>query len=101
MYGGSGMWPILAMRLHEQALQPPASGMPVSQQPRRKDTGVVDDEDVAGPEPRRQIGHRAERGRALLTVEDEQPRRAADRGRMLRHGVGGQVVIELVNAHGR
>jgi hypothetical protein len=94
-----GVPPILAVRLDQETFEAAATRMAPTQQSRREDPRVVDDEDVARAQPASEIRYDACRRLAGSSVEDEQAGRAALGGRMLGDAVGRQVVIEIVGAH--
>ena len=68
-------------------------------QPRRNDLGVVEDQQVAGPQQLRQIGDMAVRDHPLGR-QHEQPRAVARLGRAVGDQFARQCEIEIGEAHG-
>jgi predicted PurR-regulated permease PerM len=66
----------------------------MAEQPRRKHSGVVDDEQVARTQESGQLAHRGVLHAAGAAIEHEQPRRAARDG-VLRDQFIGQIELEL------
>ena len=67
---------------------------------RRNDLGVVEDQQIAGLEQRRQVADDPVLERRPW-LDDQQPRRIARLGRAQRDPVFRQLEIEKVDAHGR
>jgi hypothetical protein len=71
----------------------------VAEQARREDARVVDDEEVAGAEKRRQIADGRVMERWRLPTENEQPRRTAWCG-LLRDQIVRELEGEVGDVHG-
>jgi hypothetical protein len=92
--------PVLGIEsLEQHDLDASAARHTRPEQPRRKDLRVVDHEDVAGAQPRRQIGNMLMRDRAGSPIEHEQTRSAALGGWRLRDQGFRQLEIEIRNQH--
>jgi hypothetical protein len=73
----------------------------VAQKPRWKHSGVVDDDEVAGPQQLRQRGDSRVRDDAGFAAEVQQTRAAALGGRLLSDELRRKVEIEVADIHVR
>ena len=87
-------------RAHEEAFRRPATGQALTDEPRRKDARVVDHEQVAGPQQRRQVGELVMPHISARAVECEQPRGAPLYRGILGNQLVGQVEVEVGDVHG-
>ena len=83
----------------QQALDHAAAGIAVTDQACGDDARVVDDEQIARREERRQIGDVMVPPLTRRPVDDQQPRRAALGRRCLRDELGREVEREIREAH--
>src|SRR4051812_32035259 len=86
---------------HQQAFDRAAAGIAAAEQARGEDSGVVDDDQIAGAE---ELGQRADlrmRDRTGLAVEVQQARAAARRRRLLRDQFRRKVEVEVADIHAR
>jgi hypothetical protein len=91
--------PRLVTRAHEEALGSPAAWQPATDQTRRKDAGVVDDEQIAAAKEAADVGDVCVLDLARRTMQDQQAR-GSTRRRLLRDQFFGKLEIEVVYAHG-
>ena len=85
----------------QQALDGAAAGIAAAEQPRRHHARVVDYQHVAWPQQRVQVRNAMVRTHPRGAVEPEQARRVPHRRRFLCNQLGGQLVVEVRQAHGR
>jgi hypothetical protein len=88
-----------AGRAKEEAFDDAAAWDAVAEQARREDARVVDDEEIAGAEKRRQIADGRMMERWRLPIEDEQARRAPGCG-LLRDQIVRELEGEVGDVHG-
>ena len=85
-------------RPHEEQLEPAAARTPAVD-PRGNHPRVVQHEEIAGAEQLRKLADGAMPAGAREAIEHEQPGIAALRGRLLRHQLRRQHVVEVGQAH--
>jgi len=87
--------------LDQQTLDGAATGHATTEQARGEDSGVVDDDEVAGAQPIRQRGDPRVRDDAGFPVEMKQTGPAALRGRLLGDELRWKIEVEVADIHVR
>jgi hypothetical protein len=83
----------------QKAFDGAAPGQPPPEQPRGEHPGVVEDEEIARPEVFGELCERSVLDIAGFPVQDEQPRCASLRGRLLRNQLIWKIEIEVGGIH--
>jgi hypothetical protein len=86
-------------RAQQQALGSATSREAPADQPRWKDASVVDDDQIARLEERRQIGKRVMRDATRRPAQAQETRSTSFSRRLLRDEIGGEIEVELGDAH--
>ncbi len=90
---------VRAQPFQQEDLDPAAARLAAAEEPGRVDAAVVDHEEVAGPQPRRQVGNVPVGDPAGGPLEDQQTRGPALGRRRLRNLLGRQGKVEVGDEH--
>ena len=88
-------------RPDQKALGGAAAGQPDADQARREDARVVDDQQIAGAEQRRQVVEGEMRDAPARAIERHEPAAAARGRRLLRDQLVREIEIEVGDVHGK